>query len=45
MTPFETRGNVALLGTFGYELDITKLSAEEKELVKNRPQIIINTMS
>ena len=26
--------NVALLGTFGYELDITKLSAEEKELVK-----------
>ena len=32
ITPFETRGNVALLGTFGYELDITKLSAEEKEL-------------
>ncbi|MDE6357031.1 MAG: alpha-galactosidase, partial [Eubacteriales bacterium] len=25
-TPFETRGNVALTGTFGYELDITKLS-------------------
>ena len=34
ITPFETRGDVALLGTFGYELDITKLSAEEKELVK-----------
>ena len=34
VTPFETRGDVALLGTFGYELDITKLSAEEKELVK-----------
>lgn len=33
-TPFETRGDVALLGTFGYELDITKLSAEEKEQVK-----------
>ena len=32
ITPFETRGNVALLGTFGYELDITKLSAEEKNL-------------
>ena len=36
ITPFETRGNVALLGTFGYELDITKLSAEEKELVKKQ---------
>lgn len=34
ITPFETRGNVALLGTFGYELDITKLSVEEKEQVK-----------
>lgn len=33
-TPFESRGDVALLGTFGYELDITKLSEEEKELVK-----------
>ncbi len=33
-TPFETRGNVALWGTFGYELDITKLTDEEKELVK-----------
>ena len=30
-TPFETRGHVALDGTFGYELDITKLPAEEKE--------------
>lgn len=35
-TPFETRGDVALLGTFGYELDITKLTAEEKELVKDQ---------
>ena len=33
-TPFETRGDVALLGTFGYELDITKLTEEEKEQVK-----------
>ena len=33
-TPFETRGDVALLGTFGYELDITKLTEEEKALVK-----------
>ncbi len=29
-TPFETRGNVALAGTFGYELDITKISEEER---------------
>lgn len=28
-TPFKTRGDVALAGTFGYELDITKLSKEE----------------
>ncbi|MGN0293902.1 MAG: alpha-galactosidase [Lachnospiraceae bacterium] len=35
-TPFETRGHVALAGTFGYELDITKLSAEEKEMVKEQ---------
>ena len=33
-TPFETRGDVALLGTFGYELDITKLPADEKEQIK-----------
>lgn len=30
--PFETRANVAMTGTFGYELDITKLSEEEKML-------------
>ncbi len=35
-TPFETRGHVALDGTFGYELDITKLPAEEKEKVKQQ---------
>lgn len=29
--PFETRGNVAMAGTFGYELDLTKLTDEEKE--------------
>ena len=33
VTPFETRGNVALAGTFGYELDITKLPKEERELI------------
>lgn len=32
-TPFETRGYVALAGTFGYELDVTKLSDEDKAMV------------
>ncbi len=32
-TPFRTRGFVALSGTFGYELDVTKLSPEEKALI------------
>ncbi len=30
VTPFKTRGHVALAGTFGYELDITKISVEER---------------
>ena len=33
VTPFKTRGYVALSGTFGYELDITKLSAEDRAMV------------
>lgn len=32
-TPFETRGYVALAGTFGYELDITKISEEDRKQV------------
>ena len=35
-TPFQTRGHVALVGTFGYELDITKLSDEEKSAIKEQ---------
>ena len=31
VTPFTTRGNVALAGTFGYELDVTRLTREEKD--------------
>lgn len=31
VTPFETRGVVALAGTFGYELDVTKISQADKE--------------
>ncbi len=33
ITPFETRGHVALAGTFGYELDITKLPDEQREMI------------
>lgn len=33
-TPFETRGYVALAGTFGYELDITKIPEKEREIIK-----------
>lgn len=32
-TPFMTRGYVALAGTFGYELDVTKLTEEEKNMI------------
>nr|ALL53577.1 alpha-galactosidase [uncultured firmicutes bacterium contig_31] len=32
-TPFETRGYVALAGTFGYELDITRLSEEDRKMI------------
>ena len=32
-TPFATRGMTALAGTFGYELDVTKLSEEDKAAV------------
>lgn len=33
VTPFETRGHVALAGTFGYELDITKIPKEDKKMI------------
>ncbi len=36
VTPFETRGYVALAGTFGYELDITALGAEEAAMVRKQ---------
>ncbi|MDE6607607.1 MAG: alpha-galactosidase [Lachnospiraceae bacterium] len=32
-TPFETRGYVALAGTFGYELDVTKIPKEDREQI------------
>ena len=33
---FETKGNVALWGTFGYELDPTKLCEEDKAIVREQ---------
>ena len=33
VTPFETRGHVALAGTFGYELDITKIPEEDRQQI------------
>lgn len=36
MTPIDTRANVAFFGTFGYELDMTKLTHAEKEIVKKQ---------
>lgn len=36
ITPLETRGNVAMAGNFGYELDITKLSDVKKEIIKRQ---------
>jgi len=32
-TPFATRGNVALVGTFGYELDVTRIPEEDREAI------------
>lgn len=32
-TPFKTRGDVAMVGTFGYELDVTRISEEDKKQI------------
>lgn len=36
VTPLKTRGNVAYFGTYGLELDITKMTNEEKEEIKRQ---------
>lgn len=36
ITPLKMRGEVAFFGNFGYELDLTQLSTEEKEIVKRQ---------
>ena len=39
VTPFKTRGYVALSGTFGYELDITKLPPEERAMIPHQVEL------
>ncbi|WP_128894880.1 alpha-galactosidase [Longirhabdus pacifica] len=34
VTPLSTRANVAFFGTFGYELDVSKMNEQEKQQVK-----------
>ena len=36
ITSIETRGVVAMAGSFGYEMDLNKISEEEKEMVKEQ---------
>ena len=36
VTPMETRGVVAMSGTFGYEMDLSKCTQEEKETVRRQ---------
>ncbi len=36
LTPLKTRANVAMLGTFGYELDITNFSDEESAEIRQQ---------
>lgn len=37
--PFDVRGAVALSGTFGYELDITKIPEEEREAIPGQVEL------
>lgn len=39
-TPLEIRGNVAYFGAFGYELDLTKLSKDEHEIIKKQVEFV-----
>ena len=42
ITPLHTRGVVAMAGSFGYELDVTKMTDEEKEEVKSQVEFYKN---
>ncbi len=39
VTPFETRGHVALAGTFGYELDITRIPQEDRDMIPGQVEL------
>lgn len=39
VTPFETRGYVALAGTFGYELDVTKIPQEDRDMIPKQVEL------
>ena len=36
VTPFETRGVIAMAGTFGYELDVTKIPEEDRNMIASQ---------
>ena len=36
ITPMETRGVVAMHGTFGYEMDLSKCTSEEKDIIRRQ---------
>ncbi|MCD8095313.1 MAG: alpha-galactosidase [Ruminococcus sp.] len=48
-TPFSTRAHVAMVGTFGYELDVTKISQEDRDSIPaqiaefNRYNMLVRT--
>ena len=42
ITPLHTRGVVAMAGSFGYELDVTKMTDEEKQEVKSQVEFYKN---
>lgn len=42
-TGYKTKGNVALWGTFGYELDPLKLSDSDREIIKEQVKLYHNT--
>ncbi len=39
VTPFETRGHVALAGTFGYELDVTRIPEEDRAMIPSQVEM------
>lgn len=39
VTPFETRGFVALSGTFGYELDVTRIPQEDRDMIPKQVEM------